>query len=238
MKFSLIIACSFLILTLSACGGSGGGGGDDDDDVGITRFDGTWRGNLEDPLGTMHTLTLTISGDTITSALIDGIDQGITGIIGQESADVYGYTLSDASEGGLIVDSISQHMTILDEDFNVGVLQKNAGALPPFVQSDIAGRASGAVVITDTVTFQEFSGSITCDAAGACTGNDDQIGDFTITLTYTDLGRWIGLSTFATGTADVSAFMSTDKQFVGSWACDFAVGGFPDACSFSAWSYQ
>jgi hypothetical protein len=233
------LALAIVVFTLAACGGSGGGGGsDDDDDVGITRFDGTWRGNLEDTLGTMHTLTLTISGDTITSAMVDGVDQGLTGIIGQESADVYGYTLSDASEGGLIVDSISQHMTILDEDFNIGVLQKNAGALPPFVQSDIAGRASGAVVITDTVTFQEFSGSITCDAAGACTGNDDQIGDFTITLTYTDLGRWIGLSTFATGTADVSAFMSTDKQFVGSWACNFDVGGFPEACSFSAWSYQ
>jgi hypothetical protein len=80
--------------------------------------------------------------------------------------------------------------------------------------------------------------SITPCEWGSCTGNDDQVGNFTITLTYTDLGRWIGLSTFATGIADVSAFMSTDKHFVGSWACNFAVGGFPDACSFSAWSYQ
>lgn len=237
-KYYLPIAKLILIgsiLVLSACGGGGGGGGGDDDV--ITSLNGTWRGNLEDSVGTMHTLTVAIAGDTITSILIDGVDQSLTGGLIQRSANVFGFTLSDTTEGGFIVDSGRQHLTFLDEFFNVGVLQKNAGALPPFVQADIAGSASGAVVTTDFVTFQEFSGSVTCDAAGACSGTDDGIGSFTATLTYTNLGRWTGTSNFTGGSSTVSVFLSEDKQFAGSWGCNFAIGGFPDACSFTAWSF-
>jgi hypothetical protein len=130
MKYLHIILCFFLILTLSACGGSGGGGGGNDDDVN-TSLDGTWGGNLEDSVGTMHNITLTISGDTITSVLVDGVDQGLTGSIVQGSANVFEVRLSDASKVGFIVDDARQHLTFVDEDFSVGVLQKNAGALPP-----------------------------------------------------------------------------------------------------------
>lgn len=234
MKYLHIILYSFFILTLSACGGSGGGGGDDDV---MTILDGTWRGNLEDQVGTMHNITMSISGDTLTSLLIDGVDQSTTGVIVQKSANVFDVDLSDNSGAGFIVDNARQHMTFVDEFFNVGVVQKNAGALPPFVQADIAGSASGPVVTTDSVTFQEFTGSVTCDVAGSCNGTDGVVGDFTATLAYTNLGRWQGTSNFAGGSSDVSVFLSADKQFAGSWACNFAVGGFPDACSFSAWSY-
>lgn len=231
-KFVLI--CSILLLT--ACGGGGGSGGSSDDDL-ITSLNGTWRGNLEDAVGTMHTLTITVSGDTITSILIDGVNQSLTGGLVQRSANVFGFILSDTTEGGFIVDNGRQHLTFLDEFFNVGVLQKNAGALPPFVQADIAGSASGAVVTTDFLTFQEFTGSVTCDATGTCSGANDDIGNFTATLTYTNLGRWTGTSNFAGGSSTVSVFLSEDKLFAGSWACNFAIGGFPDACSFTAWSF-
>ena len=235
MKNFHVLLCFFFILTLSACGG-GGGGGSDDDDV-IPGLDGSWGGNLEDSIGTMHNFTITISGDTVTKVLVDGVDDGITGSIVQASANVFEVRLSDASKAGFIVDDARQHMTILDEDFNIGVLQKNAGGLPPFEQADIAGSGSGIVVTTDFVTFQEFSGSVTCDAAGTCTGTDGNVGDFTATLTYTDLGRWTGTSNYAGGSSTVSVFLSADKQFAGSWACNFAIGGFPDDCSFSALSF-
>jgi len=225
----------FTILTfwLAACGGGGSGG---DDDV-ITSLNGTWRGNLEDSSGTMHNITLTISGDTITSALVDSVDQGLTGSIVQGSANVFEVRLSDATKAGFIVDDARQHLTFVDEDFTVGVLQKNAGALPPFVQADIAGSGSGIAVTSNFDTFQEFSSSVTCDATGACTGTDGNVGNFTATLTYTDLGRWTGTSNEAGGSSTVSVFLSADKQFAGAWACNFVIGGFPDACSFMAWSF-
>jgi hypothetical protein len=228
----IILLCS--VLFLASCGG--GGGGSDSDDV-MTILNGTWRGNLEDPTMTMHNATLTISGDTITSVLVDGVDQGLTGSIVQESANVFTVRLSDATKAGFIVDDARQHLTFVDEDFTVGVLQKNAGALPPFVQEDIAGIGSGIVVTTDFVTFQEFSGSVECVVPGDCTGTDGYVGDFTATLTYTDLGRWTGTSNYAGGSSTVSVFLSADKQFAGSWGCNFAIGVFPDACSFTAWSF-
>ena len=178
----------------------------------------------------MHNFAITISGDTVTSILVDGVDEGLTGGIVQASANVFEIILSDTSKAGFIVDDARQHMTILDEDFNIGVLQKNAGPLPTFVQADIAGSGSGIVVTTDFVTFQEFSGSVTCDATGACIGTDGNVGDFTATLTYTDLGRWTGMSNYKGGPSTVSVFLSADKQFAGSWACNFGI--FPDDCSF------
>jgi hypothetical protein len=183
----------------------------------------------------MHNITITISGDTITSVLVDGVDQGLTGSIVQESANVFEVRLSDAAKAGFIVDDDRQHLTFVDEDFSVGVLQKNAGALPPFVQADIAGSGSGIVVTTDFVTYQVFSGRITCDATGACIGTDGNVGNLTATLTYTDLGRWTGTSDYAGGSSTVAVFLSADKKFAGSWACNFGV--FPDDCSFSALSF-
>lgn len=228
----LVLICSILFLTACSDGDGGAAGA-----AQISSLNGTWSGNLEDTVGTMHTLTITVSGDTITSILIDSVDQSLTGGLVQRSANVLGFTLSDTTEGGFIVDIGRQHLTFLDEFFNVGVLQKNAGALPPFVQADIAGSGSGVVVTTDFITFEEFTGSVTCDATGTCNGIDDGVGNFTATLTYTNMGRWTGTSNSAGGSSTVSVFLSEDKLFAGSWACNFAVGGFPDACSFTAWSF-
>ena len=105
------------------------------------------------------------------------------------------------------------------------------------MQADIAGSGGGVVVETDFLTFQQYTGSVTCDATGTCNGTDDAVGNFTATLTYTNLGRWTGTSNFVGGSSTVSVFLSEDKQFAGSWACNFAIGGFPDACSFTAWSF-
>jgi hypothetical protein len=230
-SFLRIISLIGIATWLIACGGGGGG----DDDV-ITSLNGTWGGNLEDSIGTMHNITLFISGDTIRSVLVDGVDQGLTGSIVQGSANVFEVRLSDDTKASFIVDHARQHLTFVDEDFSVGVLQKDAGALPPFVQADIAGSGSGIVATTDFVTSQEFSGSVTCDAIGTCTGTDGNVGDFTATLTYTDLGRWTGTSNYAGGSSTVSVFLSVDKHFAGSWACN-VIGGFPDDCSFSALSF-
>ena len=230
-RFAILLSMTLLILS---CGGSSGGG-----DGSNNSLNGTWRGNLEDTLGAMHRITVVVSGgNSIDSISIDGADQGITGVLTAETANVWGFTLSDGTEGGFIVDSARQHLTFLDEEFSVGVLQKGAGSLPVFSQSDIAGSASGLVVTTDLNTFTQYSGSITCDASGNCSGSDTLTGAFTATLTLdSSLGRWKGSSSFAGGSATVAVFLSTDKQFAGSWGCDFTSGGsFPDDCSFTAWT--
>ena len=241
-KVPFLLATLLAVALLSSCGSSSSGSGSDDDAdpddeaaLPFTELDGTWRGNLEDPLGTMHTLEISVSGKKITSVVLDGVDQGVTGRLGQSSKNVFGFSLSDSTKGGFIVDKIRQHLTCVDDNFNVGVLQKDAGILPPFVQADLAVSGNGTVVITDLVTFQELNSNITCDAVGACTGADDQVGNFTATMTYTNLGRWTGTKTFATGMATTSILLSEDKQFAGSWACT-DVNVFPGTCSFTSWS--
>jgi hypothetical protein len=225
-RFVILASMSLLI---AACGGGGGGGG------GGNTLNGTWRGNLEDTSGGMHRITVTVSGgNSIDSILIDGVDQEVAGVLTAETANIWGFTLTDDTEGGFIVDSARKHLTFVDEDFSVGVLQKAAGALPSFSQGDIAGSASGLVVTSDLETFQQYSGSITCDAAGNCSGSDGVVGDFSAAvLLDSTLGRWSGSSSFAGGSAEVAVFMSADKKFAGSWSCS---GAFSDNCSFSAWS--
>jgi hypothetical protein len=113
----------------------------------------------------MHRVTVTVSGgNSIDSILIDGVDQGVAGVLTPETTNIWGFTLTDDTEGGFIVDSARKHLIFVDEDFNVGVLQRGAGALPTFHQGDIAGSASGMVVTSDLDTFQQHSGSITGDA--------------------------------------------------------------------------
>jgi hypothetical protein len=53
MKAFHVLFGLIFILTLSACGDGGGS----DDDV-IPSLDGSWGGNLEDSLGTMHNFTI------------------------------------------------------------------------------------------------------------------------------------------------------------------------------------
>lgn len=229
-KLGILLFLSSL-LVLGSCGG-----GDSDGSSDAGNLDGTWAGNLEDPFGTMHTFSVTISNDNITSMRQDGVDTGLTGTITQESTNVFGFTLSDATEGGFIADAARQHVAFVDEEFSVGALQKGASALPSFAQADIAGTTSGATVTTDFVTFQEFTGTITCNSSGSCNGSDDLVGNFSAFLSYTSLGRWTGMSSFSSGTANVSVFLTADKQFAGFWSCDFSGGGtFPQDCSFSAW---
>ena len=233
-SFRRLVILASMSLLVAACGGGGGGDGGG----GSNTLNGSWRGNLEDPAGTMHRVTVNVSGgNSIDSILIDGVDQGVAGVLTPETANIWGFTLTDDTEGGFIVDSARKHLTFVDEDFNVGVLQRGAGALPSFSQGDIAGSASGLVVTSDLESFSQYSGSITCDAAGNCIGSDGVVGDFSAALLLdSSLGRWTGSSSFVGGSGTVAVFMSADKKFAGSWSCDFAVGGFPDSCSFSAWS--
>lgn len=222
------------ILTLAACGGGGGGGGSSGGSLGLN---GTWRGNLEDPSSVMHTMSVTISDDQITAISNDGTDQGLTGTITRESSNVYSFELSDGTVGGFIADDGLEHAAFVDDDFNIGALQKNAGGLPAFSQGDIAVSAIGLTVTTDFNTFQEFDSSVSCDSGGNCAGSDTLNGNFSGILTLDDpLGRWSG--TFVNGNGDslsTAVFLTADKQAAAAWSCNFAAGGFPDFCAFSGW---
>jgi len=188
----------------------------------------------------MHELSVTVGGSgNITQILVDGTDQGTTGTITKVGANVFGVVFSDASEGGFIADASGTHAGILDDQFSFGVLQKGAGALPVYAAADIAGTWSGYGVLLDanfdvTQTFAS-SATIANDATRTFTGSD--IGGAFSGSFPSDphiLGRWQG--TFIQGSTPgvVSAFLSVDKTFAATWACDGI--NFPADCSFSAWN--
>ncbi len=224
---------------LSSCGG----GGDDSSmpaGLPLSALAGTWSGTLEDLSEVMHELSVTVDGSgNITQILVDGTDGGTTGTITKVGANVFGVAFSDASEGGFIADASGTHAGIVDDSFNFGVLQKGAGTLPAYVAADIAGTWSGYGVMLDanfdvTQTFAS-SATIANDATRTFTGND--IGGAFSGSFPSDppiLGRWQG--TFIQGSTPgvVSAFLSVDKMFAATWACDGI--NFPADCSFSAWN--
>ena len=223
---------------LSSCGG----GGDDSSmpaGLPLSALAGTWSGTLEDPVGIMHELSVTVDGSgNITQILVDTIDQGTTGTITKVGASVFGVAFSDASEGGFIADASGTHAGLLDDSFDFGVLQKGAGALPAYVSADIVGPWSGYGVMLDAnfdVT-QTFASSATVANDLTFTGSD--IGGAFSGSFITDpptLGRWIGSYTQGTDVGEIRAFLSVDKTFAATWACSNAPGSvFPDDCSFRA----
>lgn len=243
-----------MVMGLTACGGDDGGvfdsdgggsgsGGDSDSESSSTTAtpNGTWRGNLEDAGSGMHTTTVTISGGQITSILIDGTDQGVTGTVTREQGDFWIYELSDGTTGGFIFDDEFEHATFVDQDTNIGVIEKGASSLPSFNQTDIALTASGTVVnLTGSFEVESVgSSSISCDGSGNCNGNDSLVGDFTVSslaLSGDGLGRWLGQFNNNVPESGVArAFVTADKGFAGSWMCPDTATSFIGGCSFHAW---
>jgi len=237
----LILACA---LPLAACGG-GGGGNNTPAGVSVASLAGNWLGVLEDNIGGLHTLTLAIdAAGNITQISIDGVGQPETGVItkGSVGTTLFSIAFSDTTIGGFLVDAGATHAAFLDEDFNVAVVQKGAAALPTYNGADIAGSWSGYGVLINasfdvTQTFAS-SATVANNPTRSFTGTDI-FGAVTGSFPIQTGGRWIGNYTNPTSSGDVRAFLSPDKQFAGTWACEPVAPqtyNFPVDCSFSAWN--
>jgi hypothetical protein len=139
----------------------------------------------------------------------------------------------------------------VDELFNFGVLQLNATALPTFAHTDLNGSWSGQAITIAAgfATFTAATSSASCSVptctvtdSGTTTGTFSQA-NFESTSqgtgTGTQWGRWPG--THVSNSAPIApngsmrAFLSADKSFAGSWACDPSEN-FPTGCKFNAWN--
>lgn len=206
-------------------------------DITVDQLTGTWFGTLEDGTGDMHVVQVTVSGASITSIVVDGITQSNTGTIAKENGQVFSYLLTDGTIGGFFVDPSSTYLAFVNDWFEFGVLQKGATALPSYVLNDIDGSWSGITIVTDFDTFTQHTSTATCttltcsaSASSGISSTASFIGPFDAVH-----GRWIGTYTnSASSSGPVNGFLSADKQFAGTWACD-AAGFFPGDCSFSAW---
>ena len=222
-----------LISLLTACGG-----GDSDANSPLA---GAWYGTLEDSSSVMHTLSVNISSNnTISSILIDNVNQNLTGAITAQASTIgsklYGFVLSDATEGGFFTDSTHSYIAYLADDFSFGVLQKGATSLPGYISTDIAGNWSGYSVELDSAwdLSDEYTSTATVQTDGSFSVTaSGTISTGTFTRYDPTYGRYTGSYSNPPVTGDVSAFISVDKQFVASWACS---GSWPSSCSYSSWT--
>lgn len=245
--FTRVITLVLLSYLLSACGGGGGGGGGAGGGPGglsVASLQGSWYGTLEDDIGNLYTIGLTVDGaGNVTSMKIDGTATGDTAVITKESAKVFGMTISDGTNAGFIVDAAGTHAGFVDDTFFFAVLQKNATSLPTFARADVIGSWSGYGVTVDAGfnLDQEFASSATVDSSYNISGSDALTGSFTGSFGPYDTtyGRHQGSITNTNATGNVSAFLSPDKNFAATWACfGLLPGSFPVNCSFSAWNKQ
>lgn len=236
-----IILLFVIIPLLISCGG--GSDGDDGGGSG-TSLAGTWVGTLEDGTGVLHSLTVTLGSNTsITSIVIDGTNQNMTGTITAVSSSInaklFSFVLSDTTEGGFFADPSLNYIAYVDEDFSFGVLQKEAGGLPTYTSSDIVGSWAGYSIELNSnfdisaeyfsVATVQTSGSFT-DVASLPSGDLISTGAFS--SYYPNYGKYVGNYSNTVDSGTISAFLSVDKRFSASWGC---AGAFPTNCSFSAW---
>lgn len=237
-----------LVALLGATACSSGGGGDaQSPSLGL---DGTWFGTEETDVGNLVALRATVSGNRVTQLVVDGADTGLTGSITPISGrpNFYDLVLSDGTEGGFLIDSSRNYAVFLDEEFNFGVLQRGATALPNAAAADIFGRSfAGVTVLVDgsfTITdVLDSSVAVAADGTfqGSYAGGTNFSSATALTLLDSTFGAWGG-EYDANGpsgpdSGPLRVFVSPDKQFIGVWACS-AGGSFPVDCTFSVWRAQ
>jgi len=119
---------------IAACGGGGGG----------SSLQGIWYGSGENSLEDPGAYEVTFDGDgNITRLAVDGVASGLQGTTSEVFPDFFDLTLSDNSDGGILVDASRIHMAYFDENGIFAVLQKGAATLPAYVGSDVIGDWSG-----------------------------------------------------------------------------------------------
>ncbi|MDH5633443.1 MAG: hypothetical protein OEZ10_10680 [Gammaproteobacteria bacterium] len=238
-KFWQGMALACLSLFLTACPDSSS-----DSDGGTPHtLAGSWGGTIKDSTAAPLPLQITIDNSgKITNITVDGANTGLSSIasVTAEGNNIYGFELNDGTIGGFIVDSSGQHAGFLDDGFTFGVVQKGAPgpAGGGYVNTDIIGSWSGYGVTIDSAfnITNVFNSTGTVASNFSFSGNGLN-GTFTGNFAsfYSTNGVYLGTWSDTSGSGDLQAFLSADKTFAATWACDWTYG-FPDGCSFSAWN--
>ena len=224
-----VMLTGLALLFITACGGGGGGGG--------PTLAGSWFGTLERDDGTLTEMTVTIDGGGNITSISTAF--GITGTTAPSQGptppegQLFGFTLSDGTEGGFFVDPGFIHAVFVDEDFNFGVLTKGATNLPTFSEQDLVGSYNGQTVGVDPsfdVTFVSPStaqvfpdGSFgeSGELFGVIPAFSSEFGAYLLDFDDPDLSGIV--------------ILSADRNFAGAYDCDRNLS-FPEACVFSAWT--
>lgn len=236
------IGMALALLLLVGCGGDGGGGGGG----GGGTFDGTWGGTIEASNGALGVITLSISVENMSgSSTLAG---SFSGTMAQEQGNIWGFTLSDGTEGGFMHDPSVTHAVFVDEFFFFGVVQKGAdGPAASYGGTDVVGTWAGTFATVDANFFLAStgtsSGTVLANTtfSGISSSGDSfngEIGTF-----FSNFGIWIGqafpnITSSLNGTGGVEVFLTADKQFAGSYACFPTFSAFPTGCSFNMWNRQ
>lgn len=214
---------------------TGGGGG---------KFDGSWGGTIEDPTGAWGVITLTFSGSNMSGSTPAG---AFSGTIAQESGNIWEFTLSDGTEGGFMHDPSVTHAVFVDEFFNFGVVQKGAsGPAPSYAGLDPVGSWAGTFATVDANFFLASTGTASATVASDLTlfGSSSAPDSFMGQLPFFDsnFGVWgtdfQNISSMLSGPGVLVVFLTSDKQFAGSYACFPDFSAFPASCAFNMWNQQ
>lgn len=216
---------------------------DDDESGGLS---GTWRGTIEDSIGTLSSVEVVFSGKSVESISIGGVNQNLTGTITKEPSStnlgiIFSVVLSDTTEGGFFVDKSKNYIAYVDEDGSFAVLQKDGNLVNSYIDTDIVGSWSGYEVFLDSFDLsilEESASSATVLTDFSFTGSGiggAYSGNFA--TFHTVFGEYNGAYTQGITTGTVSAFVSSDKQFAATYGCENGIFSFNN-CSFAAWVKQ
>lgn len=251
---------AFLLICVGLMACSSGGGNASNGDSGKTGLissdlQGAWYGAFRDEYGSVHTIEVIVNaGGNITGLRIGGINQGYGGTITKDGDYTFGYHLNNSfgTEGGFLLDVSATHMAFIDEDNAYGVMEKGASGFPTFSLSDFEGTWSGYSVELDTYlnTVDSYASHVTIGTGTTVaehSGANERYGRFNGYIHSVNsgygyaFGDWQNLDT--TGTGLLGVWLSADKTFSASWACDS--GGSDgvlitdvELCSFSMWAKQ
>lgn len=234
-----------LAVTAVFLNGCGGGSGQKDTfsvDTSIAQLSGVWVGSLEDSNGVLRTLSLTIANGSVTSVSVDGTSTTLSETITKQSnVSLFLVAVLNGAATRLLVDSTSTYAVFLDENFNFGVVQKNAQPpLPTFVVNDNDGDWAGHTLTTDFTTSTVFTSSGTCNNLSCDDTGNGVTATLDLSATFdSTFGNWTGSYTVAvpSDSGTVSMLMSDDRNFVGFYRCS-AAGTFPGDCEFTGWVRQ
>jgi hypothetical protein len=209
----------------------------------VAELAGTWSGAFRANAATVYhpQFTVTINSNGQITAITGGPVSGLTGTVVKVRDNVFGFTLSDGTEGGFMVDAGVLHAGFLDEDGGFGALQKNAGPLVNYAASDINGTWSGYTVELDgNFDLEKYGTSNATVAIPQATGSNFN-GTFTVVnmglLQTGTFGYYYGTWAAASGSGPMRANLTRDKNFAASWACASSPADYSN-CSFSIWNKQ
>jgi hypothetical protein len=124
-----------IALLFIACGGSGGGDGGNGDGVVpyVAVLEGTWFGTIRDKTDNIYTMAVTFDGEGhMVIDSIAGNPVGDTATLTDITSTLFSMVDSNNIRAMVVVDVQAMHMGWMDEENNIGVLQKNATQLPIF----------------------------------------------------------------------------------------------------------